>query len=135
MKKNILSILVALIAFVQINAQTATLMPLVAGDTVVNTATVNKSFTSTGTYSAVGVQAIVNKVSGTVAGTATFQGSLNNVNWENIGTAFTLTDVATQSKVFTQTGGSPFVYYRVMFTGSGTMSAQVRLYYVQRKFQ
>lgn len=113
-------------------AQRSTLMPLIAGDTVVNAATVNKSFTSTGGYSAVGVQAVINKVSGTVAGTATFQGSLDGTNWETIGSAFTLTNVATQAKAFTQSA-SPYTSYRVTFVGTGTMSAQVRLYYVQKK--
>jgi len=114
-------------------AQQATLMPLVAGDTVVNTATVNKQFTSTAGYSATGVQIVITKISGTVAGTTKLQGSLNGSNWEDIGSAFTHTDVATQAKLFTITGGVPYTYLRTTSTGSGTMSARVRVYYVQKK--
>lgn len=133
--KKLFFLAVAVSSFAIATAQKATLMPLIAGDTVVNSATVNKSFSSTGPYSAVGVQAVINKIDGTVGGTATFQGSLDGANWETIGSQFTVTNVATQAKAFTLTGGSPYVYYRVSFAGTGTMRAQVRLYYLQRKFQ
>lgn len=135
--KKILSLLLlaVLMAFSNnTHAQTPSLLPLIAGDTVVNTATVNKQITASAGYSAVGVQAVITKISGTVAGTATFQGSLDNTNWETIGSAFTMTNVATQAKLFVQSGGSPYHYYRVSFVGSGTMSASVRIYYVVRKF-
>lgn len=114
-------------------AQRATLMPLVAGDTIANTGTVNKSFTTTAGYSAAGVQIVITKISGTVAGTTKLQGSLNGTNWEDIGSAFTHTDVASQAKLLTVTGGMPYTYLRTTSTGSGTMSAQVRVYYVLRK--
>lgn len=134
MKKFISILLVAIGTFfaINVNAQAPTLMPLIAGDTVVNTATVNKVFTASAGYRDIGVQAVITKISGTAGGTATFQGSLDNTNWENIGSAYTITDVASQAKAFTQTG-NPYHYYRVKFTGTGTMSVQVRVYYVLRK--
>jgi len=114
-------------------AQTSTLLPLAAGDTIANTGTVNKQFTTTAGYSAAGVQIYITKISGTVAGTTKLQGSLNGTNWEDIGSAFTHTDVSSQAKLFTVTGGVPYTYLRTTSTGSGTMSAQVRVRYVLKK--
>jgi hypothetical protein len=133
MKKLMLLIAVVVGLASTAMAQRATLLPLSAGDTVVNTATVNKSFTVTAGYSAAGVQIVLTKISGTVAGTTKLQGSLNGTNWEDIGSAFTHTDVASQAKLFTVTGGVPYTYLRTTSTGSGTMSAQIRVYYVLRK--
>jgi len=135
MKK--LTFLLALVAmFATASAQfgSSALLPLAAGDTVVNTATVNKQIAITGGYSSAGVQIVINKISGTVAGTTKLQGSLNGTNWEDIGSAFTHTDVASQAKLFTVTGGMPYTYLRTTSTGSGTMSAQIRVYYVTRKY-
>lgn len=125
--------MLALVIGITTQAQRATLMPLVAGDTVVNTATVNKSITVTAGYAAAGVQIVLTKISGTVAGTTKLQGSLNGTNWEDIGSAFTHTDVASQAKLFTVTSGMPYAYLRTTSTGSGTMSAQIRIYYVLRR--
>lgn len=115
------------------HAQTATLMPLIAGDTVVDAGTVNKQFSSTAGYSAVGVQIVITKISGTVAGTTKLQGSLDGSNWEDIGSAFTHTNVASQAKLFT-VSGAPYVYIRTTSVGTGTMAAQVRVRYVQKKY-
>ncbi len=132
MKKFLSLLLVCGIAMTSF-AQQATLMPLVAGDTIANTGTVNKQFTVTAGYAAAGVQIVITKISGTVAGTTKLQGSLNGSQWEDIGSSFSHTDVATQAKLFAVTGGVPYTYLRTTSTGSGTMSARVRLYYVLRK--
>lgn len=119
---------------------------LIYADTVTNTAT---NFVTTGypqqtvptTASATPValtapaytctvQANLVKISGTVAGTVTLQGSLDGVTYKAVtatatGTqtgAFTATDVATQSTVWTLVN-SPFRYYRISWTGTGTMAA------------
>lgn len=132
--KKILILLSVVVGFASATmAQRATPMPLTAGDTIANTGTVNKSFTVTAGYSAAGVQIVITKINGTVAGTTKLQGSLTGSNWEDIGSAFTHTDVASQAKLFTVTGGVPYTYLRTTSTGSGTMNAQVRVYYVLRK--
>lgn len=120
---------------IPVSAQRATLMPLVAGDTVVNAATVNKTFTVTAGYSVVGIQFVLTKISGTVAGTVTPQVSLDGTNYITLpgASAHTSTDVATNSNAWYITGGVPWQYIRVKGTGSGTMSAQLRVYYVLRK--
>lgn len=134
MKKFIIAALCMLVASAGF-AQVESCPAMVAGDTVVNTATVNKQFRTTAAMSAAGVQIVITKISGTVAGTTKLQGSLNGTNWEDIGSAFTHTDVASQAKLFTVTGGVPYTYLRTTSTGSGTMSASVRICYVFKRFQ
>lgn len=136
MKKIFALLILAIAAFtLPAEAQRATLMPLVAGDTIVNTGTVNKVFTVTAGYSAVGMQVVVTKISGTVAGTVTPQVSLDGVNWITLpgATALTLTDVTTNTQVWSIVGGVPWTHFRLRGAGSGTMSAVQRVYYVLRK--
>jgi hypothetical protein len=114
-------------------AQSATLMPLIAGDTVVNAGTVTKTFTATAGYSAIGVQPVITKISGTVAGTAILYYSLDGTNYLPAGDTLTLANVTTNTALFAKVT-APAVYYRIVVTGSGTMSAQVRLYHVERKY-
>lgn len=102
-------------------------------DTVTNTATgyvstltamVNPAYTTT-------VQIEIVKISGTVAGTVTLQGSLDGTNWSTatsgalaITATYTATDVATQSKNWIIVN-NPYKYYRATWTGTGTMSATI----------
>lgn len=131
MKKLAFLVTVCLLAAVTTFAQRATQMPKIAGDTVVDAGSVTqKSFQVSGSYSAAAVQVVLTKISGTVAGTTKIQGSLNGTNWEDIGSAFTHTDVASQAKLFTITSGVPYTYLRVNSTGSGTMKALLTVYYV-----
>jgi len=119
MKKYIFSLLVFCLAFVTVgNSQTMTFS---GSDTVVNAATVNIALTVAPAYNSGAFQVVVTKVSGTVAGNAIFQGSVDGVNFVNIDT-LTTSNVATQTKIFTQT---PVLYpfYRVSYTGTGTMAA------------
>lgn len=99
-------------------------------DTVVNTATV---FLTTGRIAGVSgvvtVQVNVTKISGTVGGTISLQGSLDGTNFKALNTAETQTALATvtatdASNVYHwRLSSSPFTYYRVSWTGTGTMSA------------
>jgi len=71
------------------------------------------------------VQINFTKLSGTAAGTATLQGSLDNVTFATIDTTtFTVANVTTQSKVWTMVG-SPVIYYRVSVVGSGIQSVRM----------
>ena len=120
---------------VAVNAQQPVLMPLVAGDTVVNAGAVNKVFTVTAGYSVVGIQFVLTKISGLVAGTTTPQVSLDGTNYITLpgATAHTNTDVTTNTNVWYIAGGVPWKFIRVRSVGTGTMSAQLRVYYVLRK--
>jgi len=113
------------------HAQSATLMPLVAGDTLTNTDTLYKVITATAGYSALGIQPVVNKISGTVAGNVILQSSLDGVNYVNTDT-LALTDAAINTKLFSKVT-TPFTYYRLRFITSGTQSYVPRIYYVLRK--
>lgn len=106
-------------------------------DTVTNAGT---SFISTitksnGSANETTIQVNATKISGTVAGTISILGSIDNVNFKAIPTAETQTGVATATAtdVASQTfvwrlNGSPFTYYRISWTGSGTMSASFNGY-------
>jgi len=128
-------ILIGLLAVFVINqsfAQSATTIPLATGDTVVNTGTSSKVIRLTTGYEGVAVTAIATEISGTSAGTIAVYGSPDGVNYDIIGSAFTVTDVASQSKTFYITAPVP-VYLKVLQTGTGTMSSVLTVKYVLRK--
>ena len=89
-------------------------------------------------YNTVTIQSVVTKISGTVAGTVTLQGSIDGTNYVTVNssyadvTSYSPTDVATSSKLFVVTG-SPYRYYRLSYTGAGTMSASHRGYVLPNK--
>ena len=122
------------------NAQRATTFPIIAGDTVITSSsldTVNKVITVTAGYSALGIQVIATKVSGTVTAKAYLWGSLD-------GTTYNLTDSATafanaagvQAVWFTKLT-TPYVFYKVQVRNVGTIasteSVAVSVKYVLRR--
>lgn len=131
MKKLFLFVALVIGLATATQAQNATLMPLVAGDTLTNADTLYKVITATAGYSALGIQPVVTKISGTVAGNVILQSSMNGVNYVNTDT-LALTDAATNTKLFSKVT-TPFVYYRLQFITSGTQSYVPRIYYVLRK--
>lgn len=132
--KKLLVLLIAVVGLtVQSNSQSATVFPLVAGDTVINTATVSKVFRATAGYTGVAIQVVGTKISGTVGGTIGIYGSMDGVNYDLIGSAYTATDVASNIKSFYIQAPLP-PYIRVSWIGTGTMSAQLRVRYVLRRY-
>lgn len=109
-------------------------MPVVAGDTIVNTGSVTKTFTATGGYSKVSVQINVQKVSGTPAGNVVLYGSLDGVNYTSLGDTLKLSNVTTVQTATFAIDGAPYVYYQVSGTGTGTMVAGVSVWYLLRKY-
>jgi hypothetical protein len=101
----------------------------IALDTVTNTGTNYLSGYTDKSAGTVTIQAVMAKLSGTPAGTVTLQGSVDGSNWVTVtGTAtgvqtgaFTATNVTSQSTSWTLVG-NPYPWYRVTWTGSGTMS-------------
>jgi hypothetical protein len=78
------------------------------------------------------ISAVLTEISGTTGGTVTIMGSIDGTNYKAITTADTQTSITTAtaldvaSQVFTwRLVGSPYPYYRVSWTGTGTMSATV----------
>lgn len=132
--KKLLSLVLVLGVMTSCLAQDAVQLPLALGDTIVNTGTSSKVLTVTSGPSGVYMQAIFNKISGTGAGTAQLQGSLDGVNYVNIGSAYTITNVTTQTTTFSIAAPVP-KYLKVLNTGSGTESVQVRYWYRAPKYQ
>jgi len=72
-------------------------------------------------------QVNVLKISGTVGGTLALQGSMNGTDWVTIGNAATPTD-ASANYSFNTT--AKWYYYRISYTGTGTMSASMKTYFL-----
>lgn len=95
-----------------------------AGTTYIQTADEFREGAATTT-----ITVIVTKISGTVGGTISLQGSLDGSNFKALNTAETQTALATitatdASNVYHwRLNGSPFKSYRVSWTGAGTMAA------------
>lgn len=106
----------------------------VTSDTVTNTGTnfLTNRYIVSGQAQNVTICWTATKQSGTVAGTVTLKGSMDGTNFVTISgtnmygsdtyTTFTATDVATQTNCWT-IRGNPFPYYRISWTGAGTMAA------------
>jgi len=134
MKRFLLLMVLSLALFtISSQAQSVTLIPLAAGDTAVNTGTASKVINATAGYQGIVIQAKATEISGTSAGTIKVQGSLDGTNYTDIGSAYTVTDVASQSTMFYVSGPLPR-YIKVLQTGSGTMSSILTVRYVFRSY-
>lgn len=104
---------------------------LLTSDTVTNSAT---AYLTSRAQTRVGVlyttiQVVATEISGTTGGTITLQGSLDGVNYKaalvledtTAVPAYTATDVASQTFIW-RLYGNPYTYYRISWTGTGTMS-------------
>jgi hypothetical protein len=128
---SIMAIGLASVAQTSYGAMTAT--NGLALDTVTNTATKNLFIGTTGKAKFDGSASFVltvTKISGTVGGTATLQGSNNGTDWAGIATAYTVTD-ATQTKSF-DFDRSKYLYYRINVAGTGTMAASIKGNYLSK---
>ena len=114
---------------------------LSAGDTLTNTDTISKVITATAGYNAMGVQVLVNKLSGTLTGKAIIYQSLDGTNYQQTDSVTTfstipswtgLTPTYTNSAYF-QKVTVPGVYYKVSIISSGTVSAPIKVLYTLRK--
>lgn len=114
-------------------------------DTVTNSGSGYVQLQVKGNYSSVAIQVVSDKISGTAGGTVTLQGSNDGTNFVTVKTGYlqdvatytpyavsggatlTVLNQATTSKVFI-VKGSPYAYYRVSHTGTGTMVSRLRAY-------
>lgn len=140
MKKILLLAVMMLTLFTITKAQNATLVPLVAGDTLSQSATsdtVTKIIKATAGYSALGIQVNQTKLSGTGSGKVYLYGSLDGTNYLLTDSSSAFTDITTNVAFFTKST-TPYTYYKVqarpMGAATGTQSAIVRVYYVLRKY-
>ena len=95
-------------------------------DTITNATVKNQFAIVNGSNVHLTIQSTLTKISGTVAGTVKPQGSVDGLVYVDIAgqTAFTLTDVASQTCAFVITG-SPYQYYKLLVTPSGTQSTKI----------
>jgi hypothetical protein len=134
MKKLLLLLTVISLITATSFGQVSVKLPLAAGDTIVNTGTSSKVLQVTTAPSGVVLHVVLTKISGTGAGTVQLQGANDGVNYVNIGSAYTITNTATQSTLFTVTAPVP-QYLKVLATGSGTESVQQVVWYRAPKYQ
>jgi hypothetical protein len=125
MKKlfSLLIILGALLFASQQSQAQVFVSTLAAGDTVVDAGTASKTFNISGDFKGIVVNPIFTKISGTVAGTIKLQGSLDGSTYTDVTSqTFTATNIATGQTLWYVT--APLArYYKITWTGTGTMSA------------
>lgn len=108
-----LSLSLFAVSFGQGTALTVTGSPVTAPGTANLTGPTTIVFYESGAF-----QTVITRTSGVVAGSANLQGTVDGTNWVTL-TTVALTDVATQSFVFTAVPVA-FSRYRVSVTTSGT---------------
>ena len=107
---------------------------LMAGSpaTIANATPISVTKEVTGVSQNVSIQFVVSKTSGTIAGKAYVQVSLNGTDYVSID-SMTLTDVTTNTQV-TELADNPYRFYRVQVVGSGTMAGVLNGYIVANSF-
>ena len=131
--KKILIIAAFALTSVIASAQSTVVSPMLspyslALDTVTNAGTNYVTVNTTSAWTDVTIQPVITKVSGTVAGTYYLQGSIDGTNFKSIvGDSVTATNVTTNTKLWVLSTRS-YKYYRVAYTGTGTMVATLRSY-------
>lgn len=99
---------------------------------IINTASdtmfiqVNKDYTS------VGIQPVITKATGTMAGTAVLYGSLDGVNYVAAGDTLTLTNSTVNSAVWSLTNPT-YSYYRIIVGGATTVTGTASAILVGRR--
>lgn len=91
-------------------------------------------------YEVVTIQVVGAKTSGTIGGTITLQGSNDGTNYVTANTSYisggsatlSCSDVAVNTRMFIITG-SPYRYYRLSWTGTGTMVGRLYGYVLPQK--
>ena len=133
--KKIGILFIAMLMSVAMYAQDVTMKNASASatETITNTGTgiLTVPTALRGHKNSVTVQVTVTKSSGTVAGTLSLQGSLDNITYKacllpnGVSTAvntYTATDVASQTFIW-QLDKNQYNYWRISYTGAGTMVA------------
>lgn len=103
-----------------------------ATDTITNAVTKNQFVQIDGYNEIVTIQPTFVKISGTAAATVKLQGSVDNVGYSDIGSSYTVTDVATQTTSFIIEPSS-YRYYRLNIVPTGTQSVKVTTPVIVRK--
>lgn len=88
---------------------------------ILNTSVDTLSITLNGYYKVIGIQPVVTKATGTMAGTAILYGSINGTNYVAVGDTLTLTNVTTNTAVWS-IESSPYKSFRILVGGATTVT-------------
>jgi len=124
MRKIFAILFMSLIGFVA-NAQVPVTTMTNNTSAIVNTGTVSATKAVAKSYTVLTVQAVVTKVSGTLSSSATaiLYGSLDGVNYTAVGADTLRMANQTTNTKFWYIAPSKHYYYKVLYTGAGTMNA------------
>ncbi len=107
-------------------------------DTITNSGSGYLEKRVSGAYTNLSIQSVVTKLSGTAGGTVTVQGSNDGTNYVTVNIRYisaqtqSIANVTTNTKIFVITG-SPYSYYRLSYTGTGTMACTIKGYLLANK--
>jgi len=139
--KKIIAIVGLFVAIATASESKAQVQTMTASTyTVTDTGVINLGLKLNEYWETVTVQYVGTKLGGTVAGTSVLQGSVDGTNYETIAArmfldslnSYTNTNITTNTKIW-ELRHSPYLYYRVACTGSGTMSLRVSAFVLPRK--
>jgi len=137
MKKLIAFALGAMFLFIGVSGQAQTiptrLLSTVVGkttvqaqmDTVANTATKSQKVAIAKRWQQATIQVVLRTITGTPAGKVILLGSLDGTTFAQVKTDSLMVGAAALSKLFT-ISQTPYNYYQLSYTGSGTMSVEMK---------
>ena len=141
MKKIIFSLLLAFGMIATVNAQKAVQLPLVAGDSIITSTsldTVSKVVPVTAGYSALTFQVVGTKVSGTITAKAYLYGSLDGTNYILTDSASAFANSAGAQSVYFYKTAPGFTYYKIQVRNVGgatsSESLALKFWMVARKY-
>ena len=90
------------------------------------------SYSTVKNYSVVGIQPVITKATGTMAGTSVLYGSLDGINFIAVGDTLTNTNVTTNSTVWSLSN-PPYIYYRIITSGATTVTGTTVAKFIGKK--
>lgn len=96
-------------------------------DTVTNTGARSQVLRLAGPNTIITIISTVTEITGTTAGTVKLYGSLDGVNYAEINSSnvFSPADILTAQSYAWHVNPSQYTYYKVTYTGTGTMAAKL----------
>lgn len=105
-----------------------------SGDSITNTGTKYLTATADGNTIAAAIQVIFTKTSGTAAGKATIEYSIDGTNYDRVNKdSLNIQNVASQFKIWPITLPNSYKYWRIKVVGSGTSRYILTSSYFYRK--
>lgn len=120
--KKLLFVLIAIVAAMTATESKAQLVTMTgSGDSITNTGTKYLTYALDGNVTASSIQVTFTKTSGTAAGKATIEYSIDGSNYHRVSLdSFNVTNTTTQYKLWTLNVPNSYKYVRIKVVGSGT---------------